>query len=346
MLRILVIDEGSPGHLSQSRGLAQALAARMDGEVVVHSVRFTLCGFFRPWLKLITRFSRRAVPGWILRLAYDGAEKFDDIQAHIIVTSGGRGLYMATALSRKLGAPLVFCGDPAPLPAAWCDVILSPLPIRDHARVIQTELLVTEMTPGGVAGRGDFYRKACVAAGGERVGVLLVGGDSRSHRYSDEDWAALAAGINRLGTQGWRWLISTSRRTPRAAERLLRERIDPSIVLTAVWWHQRQERVMLDYLGAADALFVTQDSLSMLSEAIAAGKPTFSLVPDETHPSTFIETVIARQEKARRLRRVRIADLQKTTPDPGSFELLQENLLEKYAAQTEHMLADWTRHPS
>lgn len=345
MLRILVIDEGSPGHLSQSRGLAQALAARMGGEVIICAVNFTLRGFLRPWLKLITKFTRRSVPDWILRLAYDGMDRLDDTQAHIIVTSGGRGLYLATVLSRKLGAPLVFCGDPAPLPAAWCDVILSPLPVHGHPRVIRTELLVTEMTPEGIESGRHEYRQTCMATGGERIGALLIGGVSRSHRYSEQDWKALAEGVNWLGTQGWRWLISTSRRTSRETERLLRENINSSIVLKAVWWHQRQERVIHEYLGAADAMFVTQDSLSMLSEAIAAGKPTYSLVPEETRFSEFLEAVISRQERAGRLRRIPIADMQKTHPDPRDLDPLQENLLEIYAAQTEHMLAEWTRHP-
>ncbi|MFA5081543.1 MAG: ELM1/GtrOC1 family putative glycosyltransferase [Hydrogenophilaceae bacterium] len=336
MRRILVIDEGSPGHLTQSRGLARALAARLDAEVEVYAVRLALRGIFRPLLKVVTGMARQGLPDWLLRLAYRMPESSPGLCADVIVTSGGRGLYFATSLARRLGCALVYCGDPAPLPASWCDVILSPAPISGHARVVTTELLVTEISPDRVAGRGADYRDPGTAC----LGALLIGGDSRSHRYGEADWDALIRGVNQLGERGWRWLLSTSRRTPPAVEKRLRAGIDARYIVKAVWWHMLPERVMLDYLGAADVVLVTQDSLSMLSEAIAAGKPAVALVPADTRPSAFIESVLAPQAARHRMVRLPVDSLGGWEYQADAFEVVDADLASLYAGRVAAFLID------
>jgi len=42
--------------------------------------------------------------------------------------------------------------------------------------------------------------------------------------------------------------------------------------------------VMTAYMGAADQLFVTADSMSMIAEAIASAKPTMVLQPEKSQP--------------------------------------------------------------
>jgi len=338
MTHILVIDEGHAGHLTQSRGLATELAARLDATLEMFAVHLSLSGLLRPLLRLATDLSPHGLPDWALRLAFRWTGELSSLRADVIVTSSGHGLYFATSLARRLGCPLVFCGDPSPLPVRWCDVILSPVPVPGHARVIQTELLVTEMSPERISGRGEAYRDASVRAGGTSLATLLVGGDSRSHRYTRADWERLARGINQLGERGWRWLVSTSRRTPEPAEHLLRESIEPRFLVKAVWWHAQPERVMLDYLGAADVVLVTQDSLSMLSEAMAAGKPVVSLVPSEVRPSKFIESVLSLQEERRRLVRVPIDALGDWDLRFVPFRVVDTDLVADYASQVAAIL--------
>ena len=339
MTHVLVIDEGHAGHLTQSRGLATALAARIGADTEIVSAKLTLRGLLRPLLQLATDHARHGLPNWVLRLAYDWSDDIGALRAEVIVTSGGKGLYFATSLARRLGATLVFCGDPAPLPARWCDVILSPVPVPGHPHVIETELLLTEMSPARIVGRGGEYREAFVRMGGIRLAALLVGGDSRSHRYTTLDWRALVDGINRLGATGWRWLISTSPRTPPAVEAMLRSLVDPRYLVKSVWWHARPERVVVDFFGAADIVAVTQDSLSMLSEAMAAGKPVLSLVPAEVRHSAFLESVLAAQEARRRMIRVPIARLGDQAVRADQFMTVESDLAADYAVRVAELLS-------
>jgi len=322
--RILVIDEGSPGHLVQSRGLACALAEHCRAEWTVYTVRLNLRGIFRPLLRAACALARRGLPERLLRLAF----RLPDAPpptAQVIVTSGGRGFCYAVSLARRTGAQLVFCGDPAPLPAAWCDLVLSPQAIAGHPRTIGTGMLLTEIGPQEIAGRGAALREAFKDSGGLHLATLLIGGDSRSHRYEPTDWADLATAVNRLGEQGWRWLLSTSRRTPPEVEALLRREIRGDYLIHAVWWHAAPKRVISAFLDAADVVMVTRDSLSMLSEAVAAGKPAIALAPRRMLPSPLIDTMLESARRERRLRRVGMSELATLRFDVRDYALLTAN---------------------
>ncbi len=319
--RILVIDEGRPGHLVQSRGMARALAAHCGAEWTVYTVRLSLRGVFRPLLRAACALARRGLPDRLLRLAFRLPDETPP-PAEVIVTSGGRGFFYAVSLARRTGAKLVFCGDPAPLPAAWCDVVLSPQAIAGRPDSIGTGMLLTEISPQEIAGKGAALREAFEKSGGTRLATLLIGGDSRSHRYTGEDWTDLAAAVNRLGEQGWRWLLSTSRRTPPDVETLQRQNIRNEYLIHAVWWHAAPERVIAAFLDAADVVMVTRDSLSMLSEAVAAGRPTVALAPRRVLPSHLIDSMLEGAQAERRLRQVGLAALPTIHFDARDYVLL------------------------
>ncbi|MFZ5756992.1 MAG: ELM1/GtrOC1 family putative glycosyltransferase [Pseudomonadota bacterium] len=331
-MQILIVDEGHAGHMTQSRGIADALAARLRAEVAVLTAHLTLRGFLRPLLRWLTGRMNRGLPDFLLSLAYRWPRVLP-ARPDLIVTSGGQGVPLAVSLARRFRVPLVFCGHPDPYPASWFDAVLSPLPMQGHRCAIQTELLLTGMSPARVAGRGDAYRAGLPAAGGTQLGSVLVGGDSRSHRFVTADWEALAAGLNRLGLCGWRWLLTTSRRTPPEAEQLLREQVRPEYLLHAVWWHAKPEKVVLDFLGAADCVFVTQDSLSMVSEAISAGRPVVTLLPAQVISSAFLEQVLSIQEERRRLRRVPVSTLESFRFSIDDFTPVTADLAALHAQQ-------------
>ena len=82
------------------------------------------------------------------------------------------------------------------------------------------------------------------------------------------DWARKLA-----RREGIRWLVTTSRRTGKEVEAKLRGLLPPEVVADAVWWCHLPEKKFPAYLGAAEVIWVTQDSVSMVTEAVAAGKP-------------------------------------------------------------------------
>jgi uncharacterized protein len=335
--RVLVLDEGSPGHGVQSRGLARVLAGQWDAELAEYPVRLTLRGLFRPLLRTACALAPRGLSDVWLRLAYQLPTE-PPPRAQVIVTSGGRGFCYAVSLARRTGARLVYCGDPAPLPAAWCDVVLSPYTIDGHPRSLATGMLLTDIGPQDIAGRGKSLRATFREGTGSHLAALLIGGDSRSHAYGEEDWSALIQGVNALGEQGWRWLLTTSRRTPPEVEARLRREILADCLIQPVWWHTGPERKVPAFLDAADLVLATRDSLSMLSEGVAAGKPVIALAPRRVLPAPPIDRVLDQAEHARRLRQVALADLASLDYRTEAFEPQVTDIRAELARDTGRLL--------
>jgi len=115
--------------------------------------------------------------------------------------------------------------------------------------------------------------------------AVLIGGARRGMDMSDAWFAAFLDRINALAARdGGSLLVSASRRTPDAWRRISRERLraDFGRIGCVHFWNGAEdgENPYQGYLAAADRIAVTPDSVNMLSEACATGKPVFTLLPD------------------------------------------------------------------
>jgi len=113
--------------------------------------------------------------------------------------------------------------------------------------------------------------------------AVLIGGDNKVYRLSSERFAALIEQLAALAQRGFGLVITPSRRTGEAAQRLLRERLAG---LPAMVWDGQGDNPYFAMLGLADAIIVTADSVSMVSEAAATGKPVH-VVPLEGGSKKF-----------------------------------------------------------
>jgi len=108
--------------------------------------------------------------------------------------------------------------------------------------------------------------------------AMLIGGDSRHHRFSRTACAHILERIEAVRTQTCSLMITTSRRTPDTLVSELRQRFkgDPS-----VWLHDGSgANPYFAFLAGADWIFVTEDSTNMLTEAACTGKPVYRLHTD------------------------------------------------------------------
>ena len=101
--------------------------------------------------------------------------------------------------------------------------------------------------------------------------AVLVGGSNGRFRLEGAEGAALAKqlaemmALDRVGLA-----VTPSRRTPPAVTRALRDRLVPGGALV---WDGEGENPYFGMLASADAIIVTADSVSMVSEAVATSAP-------------------------------------------------------------------------
>ena len=104
---------------------------------------------------------------------------------------------------------------------------------------------------------------------------MLIGGSNRAYRLTLDRLAVFAEMIAAsLRATGGSVALTPSRRTGDAGVALLRERLKG---LPASIWDMTGDNPYYAYLAVADAFLVTADSVSMISEAAATGRPVHIL---------------------------------------------------------------------
>lgn len=115
--------------------------------------------------------------------------------------------------------------------------------------------------------------RARFAPNGERVLAIFLGGPNGAYVYDEAVHRRIAEIVADIVSQGWRVVISTSRRSqPPTLEAVLSLR-GPQVDV----WDRTGENPYFDYLAAADAFLIAKDSITMPCEALVTGNPVYTL---------------------------------------------------------------------
>jgi mitochondrial fission protein ELM1 len=150
---------------------------------------------------------------------------------------------------------------------------LMVVPDHDPARgdnVIVTRGAVHRVTPEKLAEAAHRLGPSFAHLPRPLVAVL-IGGQNRVYKLPLSRLAELADQLAALArNEGAGLLVTPSRRTGAEGERILRERLAG---VPATIWDGSGENPYFAFLGLADAVIVTEDSVSMVTEAASTGKP-------------------------------------------------------------------------
>lgn len=210
-----------------------------------------------------------------------------DPREHDLVLAAGRqSIEPARHIARSgPGRPLVAVLQPVFWRPSDFDLIWAPLHDRAGRRLLGRAPLVETLTAPSAVTAAEMASAAAelepLLAGlaPPYVGVL-VGGPSRAHRFGAAEVAELATRLGAFATaHDVTMLVTTSRRTPAGAAEAFRAAIPPArrFVFDAADETQAlpSSRVYAAILGLAGTLIVTADSVAMMSEAAATGKPVY-----------------------------------------------------------------------
>lgn len=130
--------------------------------------------------------------------------------------------------------------------------------------------------------------------------IVVLGGNSKVHKFTPAAAARLDGQLRGLAAQGWRLRITTSRRTPIGIVTQFRKLADET---GGLFWAGAQDgpNPYLAWLMFSKAAIVTEDSSNMLSEAAWHGLP-LHIAPLEGHAAKFthLHESLIRRGAARR----------------------------------------------
>lgn len=228
------------GHLSQSTGLINALLDYSQAEerqVQAHQVRAPA-----PGVLLRAELTRRH--GWM-----------EGHPAPRVAIGAGRATHLPLLALGRRGVKTVVLMRPS-LPLSWFDFCLVPAhdapPARDN--VITTEGALNPMRPG--------------QAHEAKRGLILLGGPSRHYHF---DAAAVLSCLREIlaKTPQLHWSLSASPRTPPALSRGLGALVSGSVAVRP--WAGPDPDWLAAALNRSAWVWVTEDSISMIYEALTAG---------------------------------------------------------------------------
>jgi mitochondrial fission protein ELM1 len=188
-----------------------------------------------------------------------------------VVIAGGHAIApLALAVRRASGGATftVQVEDPGLDPARF-DLVVPPAHDGlSGPNVVATRAAMHRITPDRLAEAAQQWGHRFAHLPRPLVAVL-VGGPNRRYRMTDRVVEGLVDGLVRVAGAGLGIVLTASRRTPPAAVARLRERLAGRAEI----WDGTGENPYLGYLALADHLVVSGDSVQMVSEAAATGRP-------------------------------------------------------------------------
>lgn len=253
-----LLTNGGAGMLNQCIGLAEALGVRWTDKRL--AVR-------QPWMSLPP-----SLWPFPLAAAGPGSSDLSPPWPDLLIASGRQTVAVAAAIRRASGGRTftVQIQKPGIGPGRF-DLVVTPKHDRlAGGNVISTMGGLNRITPDRLA--QEAARFAATVEGLPRPLVaVLIGGTSKAYSMTGESCRDLAAKLRAMAeADGVGFAVTASRRTGAANERILRDALDG---LPAVWWDGTGDNPYIGWLGLADAFVVTSDSVNMISEACATGKP-------------------------------------------------------------------------
>lgn len=353
--RALVFSDGKLGHLKQSHAVVHALQEQHP-QLVSQTVEIRYRSRLARGIALLW--------GWGMPKGWGGArclrwtltpESWKALRGRYadLIISCGASLSAPNVLwAAEHQAKSVVLMNPSPLPLSRFDVVISPrhdrLPHRRNVVQVDGAVAATLGEDALACARAHVqhhprFRAGSGAFHGPGIAVFL-GGDTAHYAVSEPFVASLMEGVARASRQREAtMLVTTSRRTSRAVDAMLTQRFseDPRCRLLLLASRDALNGTMEGMLGAADVAIVTGESISMVSEACASGRPVIVVEPP------LRSTVCRRRTKHRRFLQDLAADgyvrivpvhqvaaaIEQALSEPASFKRLDTASAVRHALQ-------------
>jgi mitochondrial fission protein ELM1 len=276
-LKIIYLADTRPGHYHLAEGVIAAIARLRPVEVTRVETK-------RKWI-VPTRWLRGRInaasffPPRMLRMAYRiDAETLP--KPDLVVSAGGETLMPNICVTRLFDVPNIFCGALLRgLGAENFNLVISSYD-RDATSPRHMVVLKPSSVDPDALGRPKIVPRYS-ADNKPKLAGLLIGGNAGPFKYKRHEWERLLD-FARIVSKEWgtRWLVSTSRRTPDfVANKIAELAKDDSVIARFIDFRTARPGTLPEIFGGADVIVCTEDSSTMISEAVSARLPVIGVAP-------------------------------------------------------------------
>lgn len=257
-----VITDGKIGCIRQAEGLALALGVEFDAKIIKA----------KPYIP--------QYPAWIrdtmLGLIEKGNDKLSEPWPDIIISCGTHTIPFVLNIKKQSAGKIysIYVQNPHKALKDFDTVIA-----MDHDRIsaentIKTDLALNPITKESLVAAKKEFEKSLPSVP-HHQNAIIIGGDTSRSKMTEDICFDLIEKIKFIRKHHKGGLfISPSRRTPSAMLNMLKETFGKEKDIYIVNLHSTYNPYF-GILSISKKIFVTNDSISMVSEACAAGKKVF-----------------------------------------------------------------------
>jgi mitochondrial fission protein ELM1 len=218
----------------------------------------------------------------LLGVVRDESSPIEPPWPDVVISAGRKNEPIARYIRKRAGADrpgkrvrLIHVGRPWARVETWDLVVTTPqYRLPDLPNVVHNETPLHRVTRARLDVAAEAWRDRVAHLPRPRIAVL-AGGNSGPYPFDRASGARLAEQADRLARElGGSLLVTTSARTLDETTEALFGGIDsPSILYR--WKKDDPDNPFFAFLGLADRVIVTADSVSMMTEACATGRPVY-----------------------------------------------------------------------
>jgi mitochondrial fission protein ELM1 len=289
-----LLTDGSAGMIAQARALAEAL------DLHPQQKKIALRRWFSWQPNAIYAAGYRHI---ILDYALDkkASDSIDEPWPEIIISCGRRAALIAMGMRHQLskqqtavGTRFIHIQDPQCPPENFDLVIAMEHDRLRGANVITTRYALHSITPEKLASARAQFAARFAGYASPKVAVLL-GGSTNKYTLKPRAMKKIISSMEQLiAKTTCSLLITPSRRTGDDNISLLASRIRGNERVFI--YDGKESNPYLGLLALADYIVVTNDSVNMMSEALATKKPVYILQLSghrDTKPARFAEKLVS-----------------------------------------------------
>lgn len=285
---IVILNDGRTGHLNQSIAAAEMIQrfrqargyAKEDTVYSVIDIRYRNLPL-KVLIKACAAFSSSSCQGCMrcVKFALDNKSyrAFISAYADIVISCGDSLAALNVLLARELSAKNITIMKPGFV--ALDKFSLAIVPRHDNPPKAKNVVITTgapnRITPEILEGEAFKLLSLIDLKKGPRLG-LIIGGENPNYIMRPGLMKQVISKVKEISLNaGLEILVTTSRRTPKAIESLLKEELAgfPNCRLLVIANEKNMEGVIPAILGLSAVILVSGESISMVSEAASSGRP-------------------------------------------------------------------------